>query len=314
MLSMSGFDNLSSLTKKGKLGLAKALAQIECSPDSEETVTLLDAAYKSPVGHVIGITGPPGVGKSTLLNVLINSWRIQDRTVGIIAVDPSSRVSGGALLGDRTRLLTDPNDQGIFIRSMAARDKLGGLATLTITSMVLMRALYNTVVIETVGVGQSETDIVKVADTVLFCVQPGSGDSLQFMKAGIIEIPHIVLVTKADMGEQALRAKADVQAALALAESDQNNVLENWNVPVILVSSVNKQGIEQVINSIETHITHLRTGKFLDRNRQVQAKQWLVETIRERFGLEGIKRIGNISLPKEQSPFRELQKLQKVLY
>ena len=104
------------------------------------------------------------------------------------------------MLGDRTRLQHDPEDQGVFVRSMAARDRLGGLAELTIAAMVLLRAVYDVVILETVGVGQSETDVADSADTVVFCVQPGSGDSLQFMKAGIVEIPHLVVVTKADMG------------------------------------------------------------------------------------------------------------------
>src|SRR5205807_3585843 len=116
---------------------------------------------------------------------------------------PSSRLSGGALLGDRMRLRSDPADPGVFIRSMAARDRLGGLAALTVSAMVVLRALYDIVVIETVGVGQSDTEIAGAADTVVLCIQPGSGDALQFMKAGIVEIPHIMLVTKADLAEAA---------------------------------------------------------------------------------------------------------------
>src|SRR5580658_6223287 len=141
------------------LALAAALARLEQAPEAEATLALLDAAYGSPRAHVVGVTGPPGVGKSTLIGALISAWRRAGETVGVVAVDPSSRVSGGALLGDRTRLRTDPEDEGVFVRSMAARDKLGGLAALTVSAMVLMRALYDKVIIETVGVGQSETDV-----------------------------------------------------------------------------------------------------------------------------------------------------------
>ncbi|HLN24000.1 MAG TPA: AAA family ATPase, partial [Patescibacteria group bacterium] len=155
---------LSSLRSGGKGALARALARIEQAPDAEDVIALLSQAYEAPLAQVVGMTGPPGVGKSTLMNALIQGWRARGRRVACIAVDPSSRRSGGALLGDRTRLSTDPEDQGIFVRSMAARDRLGGLAGLTVAAMVLMRALYDVVLIETVGVGQSETDVVGVAD------------------------------------------------------------------------------------------------------------------------------------------------------
>ena len=133
----------------------------------------------------------------------------------MIAVDPSSRRTGGALLGDRARIATDPEDRGVFVRSMAARDRLGGLSDQTVAAMVLMRAIYDLVLVESVGIGQSEADISFVADTVLLCVQPGSGDSLQFMKAGVTELPDVVAVTKADM-EAARRTRADVEGALTL--------------------------------------------------------------------------------------------------
>ena len=121
---------------------------------------------------MIGLTGPPGVGKSTLVSALVRAWRARGRTVGVIAVDPSSRRTGGALLGDRTRIDVDPDDQGVFVRSMAARDRLGGLADLCAAATVLMRALYDVVLIETVGVGQSETEIADLADTVVFASSP----------------------------------------------------------------------------------------------------------------------------------------------
>ncbi|HIJ39081.1 MAG TPA: methylmalonyl Co-A mutase-associated GTPase MeaB [Rhodospirillaceae bacterium] len=299
---------LAGLRTGGKAALARALALIERSPDSQPVIELLSAAYAEPRAQVVGMTGPPGVGKSTLMNALIQTWRRANRTVACIAVDPSSRRSGGALLGDRTRLATDPEDQGVFVRSMAARDRLGGLAALTVSAMVLMRALYDVVLIETVGVGQSETDVAGVADTVLFCVQPGSGDSLQFMKAGIAEIPHIVVVTKADLGAAAERAKADVIGALSLADQEAD-----WALPVLLVASLARQGVDAVVSAIDAHFRWLSGNQTLATQRQGQAALWLVEALRERFGREGLRRAGDVSLRADQSPFLRLAELARQL-
>ncbi len=304
MTSVTPILTLDSLRSGGKAALARALARVEQTPDAPEVVDLLSAAYAEPTAHVVGMTGPPGVGKSTLMNALIKGWRARGRTVACIAVDPSSRRSGGALLGDRTRLSTDPEDQGIFVRSMAARDRLGGLAGLTVAGMVLMRALYDMVLIETVGVGQSETDVVGVADTVLFCVQPGSGDSLQFMKAGIAEIPNIVVVTKADMGPAASRARADVKGALSLAEEGGG-----WDIPVLMVSSMKHDGVDMLVDSIDGHAAWLAQEDRLAEARQAQAQAWLVDALRERFGREGVKRAGDLTLAPGESPFRRLADL-----
>ncbi|WP_299436070.1 methylmalonyl Co-A mutase-associated GTPase MeaB [uncultured Rhodospira sp.] len=299
---------LETIAAGGKAALARALAVLESNPDAGPTADLLSAAHQAPRGHVVGITGPPGVGKSTLLNTLIAAWRGEGKTVGIIAVDPSSRRSGGALLGDRTRLKNDPEDQGVFVRSMAARDHLGGLAGLTTAAMVLMRALYDVVIVESVGVGQSETEIAGVADTVVFCVQPGSGDSLQYMKAGIAEIPHIVAVTKADMAVAAERARADVAGALTLSEH-----WSDWDVPVLKLSASRGQGVDALIAAIANHATHLNTDGRLSRARHTQAETWLEAFVRERFGREGLRRAGRLSLNDGESPFARLAEIAKTL-
>ncbi len=296
-----------TLTSGKKAAMARALAQVEQSPNSRATLDLLNRAYRAPKGHVIGITGPPGVGKSTLTNTLIATWRNMGRSVGVIAVDPSSRRTGGALLGDRTRFTTDPDDQGIYVRSMAARDRLGGLAGLTVAGMVLMRAIYDIVLIETVGVGQSETDIVGVADTVLFCVQPGSGDSLQFIKAGIVEIPHIVAITKADMGAPARRAMADMKGALNLAGHMGN---EDWDIPVLLLSSMQKQGIEELVSAFDNHLAFMKDNAQLNSTRHTQAKQWLNEAVREKFGQFGAgKVLDQLEISQADSPFERLYEI-----
>ena len=284
----------------GKALLARALAAIERQGDTAEVVRLLDAAWAAPKGHVLGLTGPPGVGKSTLISALIGAWRLAGRTVGVIAVDPSSRKSGGALLGDRTRLVTDPEDQGIFIRSMAARDRLGGLAALTMPAMVLMRAVYDVVLIETVGVGQSETDVAGVADTVIFCVQPGSGDSLQYMKAGIMEVPHLVAVTKADMGNMASRAQSDVKGALGLAQMAD----DGWEIPVLLVSASENQGVHELVAAADSHFDWLKTQGLLESQRRAQGVVWIKEMVRDKFGREGLDLVAaQVRLNGGASPF-----------
>ena len=288
---------LQELRLGGKAKLAAVLARLEAAPEDAALVALLTAAYLAPIGQVIGLTGPPGVGKSTLAGALISAYRARRKSVGVIAVDPSSRRTGGALLGDRVRLRTDPEDQQVFIRSMAARDQLGGLAEITFSAMVLMRAVYDIVLVETVGVGQSETDIAMAADTVVFCVQPGSGDSLQFMKAGIVEIPDIVAVTKGDMGHAAIRAKADVKGALGLAAN------ADWVVPVKIVTATSGEGLPGLMDEIAAHWDWLgREGRLAER-RRVQAESWLKQAIKERYGREGLKRLGVISLAPETAPF-----------
>ena len=277
---------LSTLRAGAKPALAQALAALERDPDTSDTLALLDDAFAQPMAQVIGLTGPPGVGKSTLAGTLMQLYRRQAKTVGVIAVDPSSRRTGGALLGDRTRIRTDPDDAGVFVRSMAARDRLGGLSDLTYGAMVLMRALYDIVLVETVGVGQSETEIALAADTVVFCVQPGSGDSLQYMKAGIAEIPDIVVVTKSDLGAPAIRATADVKGALSLSAADAGA----WVPQVLLLSAQTGDHLDRLGQSIYDHWAWLSADGHLARRRDAQAAQWLELAVRERWGREGLAR------------------------
>jgi LAO/AO transport system kinase len=197
-------------------------------------------------GHLVGVTGPPGAGKSTLLSELVAEWRRLGRTVAVLAVDPSSKRSGGALLGDRARIAYDPADPGVFIRSTAAGGQLGGLAPATRAAAQALAAAFDVVVIETVGVGQSETDVAEVADTVVVIVQPGSGDVLQFLKAGIMEIPDVLVVTKADLGQVALRARRDLHAALRSVGARET--------PVVAVSSIAPvSGVDELVGALDAH-------------------------------------------------------------
>jgi GTPase len=299
--------NLSTLRQGGKRALASALADLERDPDGPLLQVLLDAAWREPRADVVGVTGPPGVGKSSLCSALVASWRKGGMTVGVIAVDPSSKASGGALLGDRVRIVTDSTDEGSFVRSMAARDRLGGLADQTLAAMVVMRALFDRVLIETVGVGQSETDVAGVADTVVFCVQPGSGDALQFMKAGIIEIPHLIVVTKADLGAATERARADVAGALSLAATG------DWPLRTLAVSSRSGAGIDALMAALEAHRLHMRAEGRLAVSRHRQSEGWVREALRERFGARGLARLAALgldaSLPAGAQPFKRLREL-----
>jgi LAO/AO transport system kinase len=287
---------LDELRAGEKRALARALAAIETEAGSESLAALLDQACAAPRAHVLGVTGPPGVGKSTLTSHLIGRARGRDATVGVIAVDPSSRRSGGALLGDRARIATDPADRGVYVRSMAARDRLGGLSDQTIAAMVLMRAIYDCVVVETVGIGQSEADISFVADTLLLCIQPGSGDSLQFMKAGIMELPDIVAVTKADLGDPAQRAKADVEGALGLVAT------AGRRIPVVLIAAAQNLGLDALDAAIEQHRDWLAHGERLTRRRALQESVWVEEAIRSRFGNVGLK-VARAIMPRAGGPF-----------
>ena len=300
---------LAALRTDGKRALAAALAGLERDPESATSQVLLDAAWREPRAHVVGVTGPPGVGKSSLCTAVVAAWRRSGKTVGVIAVDPSSRTSGGALLGDRVRIAHDGSDEGSFVRSMAARDRLGGLADQTLAAMVVMRALFDRVLIETVGVGQSETDVAGVADTVVFCVQPGSGDSLQFMKAGIVEIPHLVVVTKADMGAPAERARADVSGALSLATAGGSD----WPVKVLAASSRSGAGMDRLIEGLEAHRDFLAAEGRLAVARHHQSEGWVAQSLRDRFGRDGIARLGrlglDLALAPGMQPFQRLREL-----
>ena len=305
---------LVALRSGGKRAMAMALARLEAAAGEPQTLALLDAAYGGARAHVIGLTGPPGVGKSSLLSRLIEAYRRRGRTVGAITIDPSSRRSGGALLGDRARIEVDPEDQGVFVRSMATRGRLGGLAALTPAAMVLMRAVYDQVIVETVGVGQSETEVAAVSDSVVFCIQPGSGDSLQYMKAGIAEIPDVVVVSKADLGASAHKAQGDVEAALQLAAPPD---AAGWRVPVQLLSAQNGQGIDELIDLLAQHAALLAGGHRLERRRETQAATWLRDALRDEFGRHGLARaeewLDGLAMPPGVSPFRQLRELARDL-
>ena len=230
---------------------------------------------------LIGVTGPPGAGKSTLLSALVAHWREQARTVAVLAVDPSSKRSGGSLLADRVRIEHDPRDDGVLIRSTAAGGRLGGLAPATREAADALAVAFDIVVVETVGVGQSETDVEEVCDTVAVVVQPASGDVLQFLKAGIMEVPDVLVVTKADLGEAASRSQRDLRAALA--------ALGSHEVPVLAVSSLAPPvGIEELVRALDALRERTDLGERRLRSRRLSALRELVDE----HGEGALRRLG----------------------
>jgi LAO/AO transport system kinase len=272
------------------------LLESSTSADREQAKALLREVSPALLGgeasgHIVGITGPPGAGKSTLLSALLHAWRGgsdgvdgRRRSVAMLAVDPSSKRSGGSLLGDRARIEFDPADQGVLIRSTAAGERLGGLAAGTRAAAQALAAAFDIVVIETVGVGQAETEVADVADTVAVVVQPGSGDVLQFLKSGIMETPDVLVVTKADLGQIALASRRDLNAALRSL-----GVKGERATRVLAVSSLPPaQGIDELVVALEEHRARLNLPARRLRARRAGA---LLDYCEE-HGLSGLRAVG----------------------
>jgi LAO/AO transport system kinase len=265
------------------------LLESSASADREQAAALLREVSPAALGgeapgHVIGVTGPPGAGKSTLLSALLQAWRAGRRTVAMLAVDPSSRRSGGSLLGDRARIQFDPADRGVLIRSTAAGERLGGLASATRVAAHALAAAFDVVVIETVGVGQAETEIADVADTVAVVVQPGGGDVLQFLKSGIMEIPDVLVVTKADLGDLALRTRRDLSAALRSLGSRSTRVVAVSSLPPT-------SGIEELMQALAEH----RAGMDLAERRLRARRAGALSEFVAEHGLRGLRALGGRS-------------------
>jgi LAO/AO transport system kinase len=275
-------SDLAARLREGDLSAAPAVLNlVEHRGRRAEAAELLTALGTDAPGHIVGVTGPPGAGKSMLLSALVREWRARGRSVAVLAVDPSSKRSGGALLGDRARIEYDPADRAVFIRSMAAGERLGGLAPATRAGAQALAAAFDVVVIETVGVGQSETEVAEAADTVVVVVQPGSGDALQFIKSGIMEIPDVLVVTKADLGQVAIRARRDLHAAL--------RSLGARDTPVVAVSSVHPvTGVDDLADALDAHREGLDLAEARMRSRRLGA---LADFVAE-HGEAGLRALG----------------------
>jgi LAO/AO transport system kinase len=225
--------------------------------------------------YILGVTGAPGVGKSTLTDNLIAFFRKQNMTVGVIAIDPTSALTGGALLGDRIRMQRHTADPSVFIRSLATRGWVGGLAKAAIGAIHVMDAMGKDIIlVETVGSGQVEIDIVKAADTTLLVLAPGAGDEIQTMKAGILESADVIAINKADK-EGADRLHSDLVSMLAMKSRHSND----WLPPIILTEAVNDKGTEKLADSIQKHREFLKTSGQMPLRRRERAKLELLETV-----------------------------------
>jgi LAO/AO transport system kinase len=239
---------------------------------------------------VIGFTGPPGAGKSTLLGALTKLQRERDKTVAVLSIDPSSPFTQGALLGDRIRLSDHFLDPGVFIRSMANRGALGGLSEAALQAALLMDASGRDVVLlETVGVGQAEVDIIDHADTVVLVLMPGSGDSIQALKAGVMEIPDVIVINKADhpLTDTMVR---EIRGVLSLANLDRSpeEVRGQWRVPIVKTEASHGKGVDELVERLDEHRAHiLRAGHLAERRaRNLRNEVLAIATARMRRRLE----------------------------
>jgi LAO/AO transport system kinase len=263
--------------------LARAISLVENS-DPRAAELVRELYPRTGQAYAVGVTGPPGVGKSSLIAALVRAERERGRSVGVVSVDPSSPFSQGALLGDRIRLADHFLDPGVFIRSMGTRGHLGGLAEATLQALVLLDAAGKDVVfLETVGTGQSEVEVIRIADTTLLVLMPGSGDSVQALKAGIMEIPDAIAINKMDHpGAKAM--VADVRSMLTLDQRPDRGPL----VPVLLTDALRGEGVPALVEALDARLAALRADGELERRRSANlaAEVFTLASSRARAHLE----------------------------
>lgn len=284
---------LARLQARERAAISEALNLIEdLRPErraaAAELLDALEADADTGRALRVGVTGAPGAGKSTLLDALVGLLAQEALDIGILAVDPSSPRSGGALLGDRMRLGARARESGVFLRSMAARDRLGGLADATWPGVHVLAAACDVVFVETVGVGQSESEVARLVDHLVFVVQPGAGDLLQFMKAGILELPDVFVVNKSDVGAEAERTARELTAGLGLGEARD----EGWTPPVLLASARDARGIAPILASLRAHRLHLERSGELERRRARGREDLVHAALARRYGEYGLDHIG----------------------
>ena len=252
-----------------RLALSQILTEIESGGDHTEVLSYIFDNFKNPT-PIVGITGFPGAGKSSLINNLIKICRKKSKKVGVLAIDPSSSISGGSLLGDRARMEEHSIDENVFIRSLASQGKLGGLSKKTfLLSMIMSIFNFDIIFIETVGIGQSEIDITKLADLTILTVAPGLGDSIQAMKAGVMEVIDLIVVNKADK-EDAVRTYNQLNSILINSTHSKENSLS-----IILTHQFDYEKNNDVYNEIQARLSNLKK----DRSFQKESHDWLIKEI-----------------------------------
>jgi LAO/AO transport system kinase len=261
-------DNLVAEVLDGRRKSIARLMSLAESTGSGHREALAEIHRHAGKAHIVGLTGVPGSGKSTMVRALGQKLREMDRKVGIVAIDPSSPFSGGAILGDRIRMSELTGDPGVFIRSMATRGELGGLARASLDLVdILDAAGYDLVLVETVGVGQDEVDIVQAAHSVIVVSAPGLGDEVQAIKAGVLEIADIHVVSKCDRPD-AMQTVSNLRAMLKLGAIGRG--VSTWRVPVVSTSAQNRDGIDELVATIDSHRDHLITsGEIEERRRKI---------------------------------------------
>ncbi|NIS09869.1 MAG: methylmalonyl Co-A mutase-associated GTPase MeaB, partial [Candidatus Dadabacteria bacterium] len=268
---------IDKLLKGDRAALARLISRIEDNRADASSI-LREINPHTGNAYTIGITGPPGAGKSTFVNSLTALFRQQGKKVGVIAVDPSSPFTGGAVLGDRIRMQDHTADKDVFIRSIGSRGSQGGLSKATAQILKLYDAYgFDIVMIETVGVGQTELDIIRIADTVLVILVPESGDVVQSMKAGLMEIADIFIVNKADR-EGAEKISRDIRSIASESGSDHA-----WQIPVLLTTANKNEGIDEAAGAIEDHNKYQQENNLLEKKLQDTRKLELIEIILEKF-------------------------------
>jgi LAO/AO transport system kinase len=292
--------------------VARAISKVE--DVSKDAPQLMKKIFPlTGKGLVIGITGAPGAGKSSLVDKLALHYRRLGQRVGIVAVDPSSPFSGGAILGDRIRMQMLGLDSGVFIRSMATRGNLGGLARTTVDAVSILDAAgYAKIIIETVGVGQDEVEVVKAADVSVVVLVPGMGDDIQAIKAGIMEIGDIFVINKADR-DGVHSTEKELEALLSLAMRE-----DSWNPPIVKTVATEGKGIEELAVAIESYrVAHLQT-KSVDGRRQAIARWRILELLRERLvsqtlesdsASEKLERLAGEVASRQRDPYSAVEEL-----